>query len=871
MFNKWLIGALVSFLMLFLSACGESQQDQSHSDHMLRAKVYQEQGQYKAAMIEFKNAVKKSSGDVTVILSYAKMLNRLGQYTGALGLLEQVTENKTDEYYIELVKTYQGMKKYFTAHKQIEEHLKNDSSAVKILKAENALGMGELPLALKIYEQVISDPQFKNEALLGKATALARLDRIPESLEVITLIDKTHSVALKADILKAGIQIGSQSLENAEATLSSALSSMKNTDIMEPEKAVVLERLSYVLTRQGRSNEAYIYNKILSEAFPGSNEVKTQFQTAVQKMEDGDLEGAKGVLSGILEEYPSYSRAKQLLGVISYLQGDINTASEYLSESVDPEVTNDITRHIYAATNLRLNDPGKVLEILEPGIDQSKNSSTLALYGLAAISDKQFEKGERALLKAIDLDENNVRVRLALANYYRNKQIPSLAKEKQQLDAAYAISPTDKQVVSDLVSFIIRNKGISDADAFLSTAVSKYPNDYANNFIMGSFMAGQNKFKLALEYFDRALKNAKEDLDKLNAMSGVGRTHLALRNNEAAETTFDNMIKQFPDNSMGYKGVFSVYLTDKDFETAFKKLEQYGEQTGKVAPYSILIEASVARQDLVSAKSYLDKLKKLNADEQEIKKLDQGLRYVEAVMAMQVKDYSEARAIAADLLSDNAENLKLLSFLVDVEMQAGQINEAAKILSQIENINPDHPVVNIFKADLAMAQNDMSSASSHLAKAWQKYPSDAVGEKLFKVLGATGDIERQNKHLNNWLEVLPGSPAATLYQAIGYQQTMQKTKAMVAYEAVLEKLPNNVMALNNLGWIYFEKNDDRALPLLKKAVELAPNNAAVLDSYGWVLAKTGNKTEGLKYLEKAHELAPEEAEIKAHLEEVGAK
>jgi tetratricopeptide (TPR) repeat protein len=94
---------------------------------------------------------------------------------------------------------------------------------------------------------------------------------------------------------------------------------------------------------------------------------------------------------------------------------------------------------------------------------------------------------------------------------------------------------------------------------------------------------------------------------------------------------------------------------------------------------------------------------------------------------------------------------------------------------------------------------------------------------------------------------------------------------MVAYEAVLEKLPNNVMALNNLGWIYFEKNDDRALPLLKKAVELAPNNAAVLDSYGWVLAKTGNKTEGLKYLEKAHELAPEEAEIKAHLEEVGAK
>ena len=60
------------------------------------------------------------------------------------------------------------------------------------------------------------------------------------------------------------------------------------------------------------------------------------------------------------------------------------------------------------------------------------------------------------------------------------------------------------------------------------------------------------------------------------------------------------------------------------------------------------------------------------------------------------------------------------------------------------------------------------------------------------------------------------------------------------------------------------------MELLKKAVELAPENAAVLDSYGWVLVKNGKKAEGLVYLEKAYQLAPEEAEIKAHYEEVKA-
>ncbi|MFT6905587.1 MAG: putative Zn-dependent protease [Oleiphilaceae bacterium] len=868
MLNKIIRGLIVSLFIVLVSACGETDKKQSFVDHMSRAQVYQSQGQYKAAVIEYKNAVKKSQGDVDVILGYAKMLNRLGQFPAALGLLEQVSEDKNKKYYLELVRTYQGMKKFFTAQKLISEHLANESSMVKILKANNVLGMAELQLALKSYEQLVNDPVVKNEALLGKATVLARLNKYTESLAVLELIDSGNSFSIKGDILTAGIQISMQSLEKAETTLSSALSAMRNTDIIEPEKAVVLERLAYVLTRQGRSNEAYIYNKILSEAFPGSNEVKSEFQSAVQKMDGGDLSSAKEILLSILSDYPSYSRATQLLGVISYLQGDMKTASKYLSESVDPEVANDMTRHIYAATNLRLNDPGKVIEILEPGIKQSKNSATLALYGLAAISDKQYEKGEKSLLKAIQLDEKNIRIRLALANYYRNKNRPDLTKEKVQLDAAYAVSPIDKQVLTEMVSYILRNKSASDAEALLKFSIEKYPEVYVNNFLAGSFIAGQERLLEALSYFESALKYTTEDDEILNAMFSIGRLQIALKKISHAEITFEKMINKFPDSVLGYKGLFSTYVLNNNYEGGLKKLEQYGDQLGKLSPYTILIETSIARQDLVSAKSYFEKVKKLNIEAQALKKLHQGIQYVEAIMAMQVNDFAEARSIVAELLSDEPENMRLLSFLVDIETKAGQLNEAEKILSQIKNINPDHPVVNIFKADFAIAKKDISSAVSYLTSAWKQVPSDSVGDKLYKALGIKGDTDGQNKHLKNWLDVMPSSSLAILYQAIAYQQTMQKTKATASYEKVLEKLPNNVMALNNLGWIYHEKNDERSLTLLKKAAELAPENAAVLDSYGWVLAKNGDKKTGLKFLEKANELAPNEAEIKAHLDEV---
>jgi len=273
----------------------------------------------------------------------------------------------------------------------------------------------------------------------------------------------------------------------------------------------------------------------------------------------------------------------------------------------------------------------------------------------------------------------------------------------------------------------------------------------------------------------------------------------------------------------------------------------------------------------VAAKSYFDNASKLKVDELELNKLGRAIRYVEAVMAVEVKDFSEARSIVADLLSEAPDNLRLLSFLVDLEIKSGQLNEAGKILAQVENISPDHPVVNMFKSDLALANKDLKSAKHHLQNAWKQSPADSVAEKLFKVLGALNESQAQQKHLDNWLELIPNSTAATLYQAINYQQTMQKTKAMSAYEKVLGVSPNNVLALNNLGWIYFEKNDDRALPMLKKAAELAPESAAVLDSYGWVLAKSGNKQEGLKFLEKAYALAPEEPEIKAHLDEIKGK
>ena len=57
----------------------------------------------------------------------------------------------------------------------------------------------------------------------------------------------------------------------------------------------------------------------------------------------------------------------------------------------------------------------------------------------------------------------------------------------------------------------------------------------------------------------------------------------------------------------------------------------------------------------------------------------------------------------------------------------------------------------------------------------------------------------------------------------------------------------------------------RALGYCKKALDNAPQNAACLDSLGWVYYKLGLLEEAAKYLRRAEEKLPENAEIQKHI------
>jgi len=86
---------------------------------------------------------------------------------------------------------------------------------------------------------------------------------------------------------------------------------------------------------------------------------------------------------------------------------------------------------------------------------------------------------------------------------------------------------------------------------------------------------------------------------------------------------------------------------------------------------------------------------------------------------------------------------------------------------------------------------------------------------------------------------------------------------------ILAKNPDNVQALNALGYTLVDKTDRyaEAEQYLLRALRLSPDEPVILDSYGWLQFKLGNMSMALDYLQRAY-AKQQENEIAAHLAEV---
>lgn len=122
---------------------------------------------------------------------------------------------------------------------------------------------------------------------------------------------------------------------------------------------------------------------------------------------------------------------------------------------------------------------------------------------------------------------------------------------------------------------------------------------------------------------------------------------------------------------------------------------------------------------------------------------------------------------------------------------------------------------------------------------------------------------------NRGLQALPDDPVLIYDRGIAQANAGNTDAALADFRKVLAQNPDNVDAMNALGFTLADADRDlpEATRLLSKALAAKPDAAAIMDSWGWLQYRLGNLDQAETYLKRAWG-RQQDPDIGVHLGEV---
>ena len=240
------------------------------------------------------------------------------------------------------------------------------------------------------------------------------------------------------------------------------------------------------------------------------------------------------------------------------------------------------------------------------------------------------------------------------------------------------------------------------------------------------------------------------------------------------------------------------------------------------------------------------------------------------IIALERKDTETARQTFEELLDRDLHISTAHYYLGRMAEARRDLPEAIIHYLQVESGNDFLPAT-ISLLNIFVRQQDFLSAQQHMNRLRLRFPDQS--EALYVLHGQTlikhNYLPEADAVFSEGLKNFATSTRLLFARAMLNNQRNRIAAAERDLRQILKQEPDNVAALNSLGYILVDrtKRFAEARPLLEKALSLKPDDAAILDSMGWLHYRTGNYPEALMFLRKAFAAGPN-AEISAHLGEI---
>jgi putative PEP-CTERM system TPR-repeat lipoprotein len=750
------------------------------------------------------------------------------------------------------------------------------------LSGQAQLGLGNLAAAEAAFQQAQqARPDWVDPALGLADVAVARQDvnaaitvidsilaRVPNDPDALVARAKLYGrkgdfVNAAAGFAKAGVEAPaswspakrwSAKYQEAEAHIrrnNLAAAKVVHAELVKAVPGIAATRMlaARIALIERRYQDGIEELQRLAQATSGNDGIDLLLAQA--QFAGGSREQGIVTLERVVARNPTNVEAAKLLARVRLEQNRPDRALELLGAlqtagTNDPDVIS-----LLSAAKLQQGQPEQAIATLEQAIAANPQNQSAKLQLAAARLAQRDSKGALQLLDQLPSDvlvTQQARLRLlALVADGNRERVAAVVEEllartppdvdglaaaldvmrvagRQDLarriaDKLLAAGGDNARVLLRVAQVAAGDQDWARADELLNKAVTLDPKNMEVRVVLAQVAAARGDDARALAVLDEARRVDPAAVSPSLLRAGA---HLRERDATAANKVLDALLAAAPKDGVAAAAAGSLLMTSGQPELALQRFASAVEQRPTAENLYLLAQTQMATGALVQARESL----------------------VRAVTAR-----PEWPTAVAALASLDARN--------------GRLDDAVKRASDFARRFPNNADALAIHGEMLLAARRPDEANAVFEKAFALAPSSSLAVAKHRARQA-GGAPRPEAPLAEWLANQPDDLAVRALLAEAYLRVGNQARAATEYEELLKRSDSNVLALNNLAWIYTASDLARAEALARRAHELAPRATQVLDTYGWILLKRNKANDALPLLKQAAQDSPKDASILFH-------
>ncbi len=600
----------------------------------------------------------------------------------------------------------------------------------------------------------------------------------------------------------------------------------------------------------------------------------------------GDFVRADELVTAMSEYFTSLPAGYYLEGVVKYALGQYPIAEDSLSRYLGRRPGDPAALRILAAIALHDKDYAHAIQLLQPVADADPGDrATLGLlvqaYLGAGRKDAVVALYEKAAATQPDdpkrlTDAALMRVRFGDASVGLT-ELEKIARTETGLATAGPLV-----VLHDL-----RDGDVAKAATTAEALAQHDGSDLVVQNLLGGVRLAQFRFAEAEKIFTSIIA---KDPDFLSARHNLARVYLATGRVEDARQVYEDVLQRQPkdvpalisladldeaanqlDNAVSFLRRAMAAAPD-DIDPGYRLAQLYARHKQWVPalaaaadlvkrfprdPHVVDLVASVraASGDTTGAVNAFFPFTQWYPNSANVLQ-----RYAEYQAKAGDKDGARKSLEKARVLEP--DNTQVMTDLVDLDF-ADKGGAAALVTAR--SFAPAEPVAAaLLSASVLVRTGSRDDAIAVLTQAQAQHPAEDIALRLAELTYGAGKHDEAEDMLQAWIAQHQDAVPPRLALANLYMLDRAYDRARPLYEQVLKQVPTNIIAMNNLAWIYARDHDPRANDLAQRAFHLAPNGTTA-DTLGWTLLSGGDAKSGLPFLKTAVAALPQDMSVQYHL------